>query len=236
MKILGLIPARGGSKGVVKKNVKVLGAQPLIAYTISAAKKSKLLSAIIVSTDSDEIYSIAESHGVKSPFLRPEHLAQDHSTSLEVVQHAVEFYEKQGVFFDAVCLLQPTNPFREKGFIDRAINRFIESGADSLVSVLPVPHEYNPHWVFTPDDRGFLKISTGEQTIIPRRQELPEAFHRDGSMYIARTSAIKNGSLFGNSIVYIESNPVLYVNIDTLTDWENAERLVKNPEIMQLID
>lgn len=226
MKILGLIPARGGSKGVPKKNSKLLGKLPLIEYTINSAKESKLITEILVSTDDEEIAILAEISGFKPPFLRPEELAQDTSTSLEVVQHAIAFFESQNVFFDAVCLLQPTNPFREKGCIDRALEKFISSGADCLVSVLEIPHEFNPHWSFEENENGFLKIATGEEQIISRRQNLPKAFHRDGSIYITKTEVIKNGSLYGKSIAYIESNPQFHVNIDTLKDWETAEKIL----------
>ena len=226
MKILGLIPARGGSKGVPKKNSKLLGKLPLIEYTINSVKESKLITEILVSTDDEEIAILAEISGFKPPFLRPEELAQDTSTSLEVVQHAIAFFESQNVFFDAVCLLQPTNPFREKGCIDRALEKFISSGADCLVSVLEIPHEFNPHWSFEEYENGFLKIATGEEQIISRRQNLPKAFHRDGSIYITKTKVIKNGSLYGKSIAYIESNPQFHVNIDTLKDWETAEKIL----------
>lgn len=231
MKILGLIPARGGSKGVPKKNIRLLGNKPLIAYTIDSAKESALLERTIVSTDSVEIFTVAESCGLKPPFLRPAELAQDDSTSLAVVQHALGFLESEGIFFDAVCLLQPTNPFREKGFVDTALQKFIDSDADSLVSVLPVPHEYNPHWVFEPDANGLLKIATGDEKIIPRRQELPKAYHRDGAFYVARTAVIKSGSLFGQNIGFYESNPAFHVNIDTTADWETAEKMLENPQI-----
>jgi len=226
MKILGLIPARGGSKGIPKKNIKLLGRLPLIEYTINSAGESQFLSNITVSTDDEEIAIAAEVAGYKPPFVRPAELAQDHSTSLEVVQHAIRFFESQNVCFDAVCLLQPTNPFREKGFIDKAIEKFIAAKADSLVSVLPIPHEYNPHWAFEQAENGLLKIATGESQIIPRRQELPLAFHRDGSIYITKTDIVKSGSLYGNSIAYIESNPEFHVNIDTMKDWEKAEKLL----------
>ena len=225
--ILALIPARGGSKGVPRKNIKLLGNMPLLEYTIHSAKESKLLTQIVVSTDDEEIAIAAEIAGYKPPFLRPIELAQDKSTSLEVVQHAIAFFESQNVFFDAVCLLQPTSPFREKGFIDKAIEKFINSKADSLVSVLTIPDEYNPHWAFEEDENGLLKIITGEEQIISRRQELPKAFHRDGSIYITKTATIKNDSLYGKSISYIESNPQFHVNIDTMNDWQNAEQLLK---------
>jgi CMP-N,N'-diacetyllegionaminic acid synthase len=226
MRVLGLIPARGGSKGVPKKNIKLLGRKPLIEYTIDSAKDSKLLSKIIVSTDDEEIAIAAEIFGYKPPFIRPAELAEDRSTSLEVAQHAIAFFESQNIFFDAVCLLQPTSPFRENGCIDKAISKFINSNADCLVSVLPIPHEYNPHWAFEETENGLLKIATGEETIIPRRQALPKAFHRDGSIYITKTKVIKNGSLYGNTIAYIESNPEFHVNIDTMKDWEKAEKLL----------
>lgn len=226
MKILGLIPARGGSKGVPKKNIKLLGRKPLIEYTIDSAKESILLSEIVVSTDDEEIAIAAEIYGCKPPFIRPAELAEDTSTSLEVVQHAIAFFESQNIFFDAVCLLQPTSPFRQKGSIDLAIQEFIRTKADCLVSVLPIPHEFNPHWAFEESENGLLKIATGEATIIPRRQALPKAFHRDGSIYITKTEVIKNGSLYGNKIAYIESNPEFHVNIDTMKDWEKAEKLL----------
>ena len=226
MRILGLIPARGGSKGVPKKNIKLLGKMPLIEYTLHSAKDSKLLTEIIVSTDDEEIAITAEISGYKPPFIRPVEFAQDTSTSLEVVQHAIAFFESQNIFFDAVCLLQPTNPFREKGLIDLAIEKFIAANVDCLVSVLPIPEEFNPHWAFEENENALLKIATGEEQIISRRQDLPKSFHRDGSIYITKTAVIKNGSLYGKSIAYIESNPQFHVNIDTMKDWENAERLL----------
>lgn len=226
MKFLAVVPARGGSKGVPKKNSKLLGKLPLIEYTLNAVNDSKLVTQTIVSTDDEEIAILAEICGYKPPFLRPAVLAQDTSTSLEVVQHAIDYFESQHLFFDAVCLLQPTSPFREKGSIDKAIEKFINSGADSLVSVLEIPHEFNPHWAFEENENGLLKIATGEEEIISRRQDLPKAFHRDGSIYITKTEVIKNGSLYGKSIAYIESNPKFHVNIDTLKDWETAEKIL----------
>lgn len=223
MKIVGIIPARGGSKGVPGKNSKYLGDKPLISHTIEKAQQSALLTEIIVSTDSHEIIAIAQDKGVNVPFIRPGELATDTATSIDVVKHALFFLENQGLVFDAVCLLQPTTPFRVTGFIDRAIEQFMSSGADALVSVLPVPHEYNPHWVFEQNQAGFLKIATGESTLITRRQELPKAFHRDGSIYITKTDWIKANSFYGEQLTYIESSPEFYVNIDTLEDWQKAE-------------
>lgn len=225
MKVITIIPARGGSKGVPGKNIKILGRKPLLQYTAEAAKKSTLLNDIIISTDSEEIASVARNCGVEVPFIRPGTLATDTASSIDVVTHAINFLEQSGRFYDAICLLQPTNPFRGQGFIDKAIKKFEHIRTDSLVSVLPVPHEYNPHWTFVLKDDGSLKIATGEQEIIKKRQDLPQAYIRDGSIYLTKTSIIKHQhSLYGNRIGYIESDPMFYINIDTSDDWTNAER------------
>lgn len=230
MKVLGIIPARGGSKGVPGKNAKLLGKKPLIQYTVEAALMSKRLNKILVSTDSLAIIDITRKLGIEAPFRRPESLAQDHTPTLPVVQHALQWLKKErNEFFDAVCLLQPTNPFRPFGFIDQAIEKFIESKADSLISVLPLPHQYNPHWVFEPDVNGFLRIATGEQKLIARRQELPSAYFRDGSIYLTLSHIILNkNSLYGEKIAYITSNYNSYVNIDTSEDWIKAEKMLKH--------
>jgi N-acylneuraminate cytidylyltransferase len=227
MKILGLIPARCGSKGIPNKNIKLLEGKELIAYTIDSAKESSYLSEIIVSTDCKKIFKVAEKYGCKPPFLRPEELAKDESKSVEVVKHAIQFFEEQNIFFDAVCLLQPTSPFREHGFIDKAIQKFITLETDSLLSVLPIPHEFNPHWAFEENEIGLLHIATGEEKIISRRQDLPKTFYRDGSIYITKTKVIKEGSFYGETISYIEGNRDFYVNIDTIQDWLKAKKIVK---------
>ncbi|MDP3358904.1 MAG: acylneuraminate cytidylyltransferase family protein [Lutibacter sp.] len=229
MKILAIIPARGGSKGVPGKNIKMLGGKPLIAYTIQAAKKAKLLTETILSTDSDEIIQVAQTYGLEVPFKRPASLATDESPTILTVLHALDYFSAKGIKFDAVCLLQVTNPFRTSEFIDQAIEKFKNSKADSLISVLKVPHEFNPHWVFEENPTGNLKISTGETEIIPRRQALPTAYYRDGSIYITKTEVLLNQkSFYGKSIAYLEADELIHVNIDTLADWEKAEKMLKN--------
>jgi CMP-N-acetylneuraminic acid synthetase len=228
MKVLGIIPARGGSKGVPGKNIKILGNKPLLQYTAEAALKSSLLTDIIISTDNEDIAVIARKCGIEVPFIRPAALATDTASSIDVVIHAIEFLEQQARFYDAICLLQPTNPFRSKGLIDSAIEKFFKSGTDSLISVLPVPHEFNPHWLFEINTRGTLVIATGEKEIIRRRQDLPTAYYRDGSIYLTKTKVLlQQRSFYGESVAYIESNPVWHVNIDTLKDWETAQNLCK---------
>ncbi len=224
MKILGIITARGGSKGVPGKNIKLLGSITLLSYTANAANQSKLLNKTILSSDDIAIIDEAKKQQIEVPFVRPDELANDTATSIAVVQHALEYMESIGEFYDAICLLQPTSPFREKGFVDSAIQKFIDENADALVSVLPVPHEYNPHWIFEPNTSGFLEIATGDKTIISRRQDLPKSYFRDGSVYITKTEIIKKGSFYGEKLSFIESNPDFYVNIDTLKDWEIAEK------------
>lgn len=233
MKILAIIPARGGSKGVLGKNSKLLGGKPLIAYSIEQAIASNSFEKIIVSTDDETIAKIALDFGAEVPFKRPYELANDTASSIAVVQHAVDFFASKNEFFDAICLLQPTSPFREKGFIANAISRFFASDSDALVSVLPVPHEYNPHWVFEPDTKGMLQIATGEKEIVKRRQELPKAFFRDGAIYLTKIEFVKKGTFYGGKLGYIESNPDLYANIDTMQDWITAEQ--KLPTILSLL-
>lgn len=227
MKILAIIPARGGSKGVPRKNIKLLGDKPLIAYSIEAAINCKYITDVFVSTEDSEIANVVEKFGVRIPFLRPKELAQDTTPTLPVLQYTINELEKQGKVYDAICLLQPTSPFRTSVDLDKAIAKFIEKETDSLVSVLEVPHEYNPHWVFESNQEGNLAISTGEKDIIARRQELPKAYHRDGSIYLTKIDVLKKGSLYGSSIAYVKSNIKRYVNIDTMKDWEIAEEKYK---------
>ncbi|WP_294958245.1 acylneuraminate cytidylyltransferase family protein [uncultured Flavobacterium sp.] len=228
MRILAIIPVRGGSKGVPGKNIKLLDGKPLLAYTAEVAFASNLLTEVIVSTEDEQISEIAKGLGAKVPFFRPMSLAEDNTPTVDVVIHALKWYESQSVFFDAVCLLQVTCPFRTVEFLNKAIERFVEKDTDSLVSVLKVPHVYNPHWTFEEDHEGNLKNTAGDSQIISRRQELPTAYHRDGSVYITKSKVLlKEHSLYGKSIAFIESDPESYVNIDTLADWKKAEEIIQ---------
>ena len=230
MKIFALIPARSGSKGIPGKNIKMLGGKPLISYTIQAGLKCSELADIIVSTNDEEIAQISKDAGASVPFLRPANLATDESPTIDTVIHAVHFLENQNEFYDAICLLQPTCPFRSQEEISQAIRHFKDSGADSLMSVREVPHQYNPHWVFEHKPNSpYLRIATGESQIISRRQNLPKAYFRDGSVYIAKTQLIKaHHSLYGNKIAYFLNQQSIYLNLDTPSDWDRAEQLIKN--------
>lgn len=228
MRVLGIIPARGGSKGIAGKNIKLLGGRPLLQYSFEAAKDSGLLTRCILSSDSEKIIEKGRKLGLEAPFIRPAELARDDTPSIAVIEHALRFLEEKGENFEAICLLQPTTPFRSPRLIDRAIEKFMAQEVDSLISVREVPHEYNPHWVFEEKD-GSLAIATGEKEIISRRQELPKAYHRDGAIYLTKTEVIqKRNSLYGDRIGFIENEDPNYVNLDTHADWKRAEELLKN--------
>lgn len=227
MRVLGIIPARGGSKGVYRKNIKPLGGKPLLNYTFESAKKATSLTKLILSSDDKEIISLAQQIGLEAPFIRPDFLAEDTTASIDVILHALDFFESEGVMFDAVCLLQPTTPFRQQNIIDIAVDKFAKKEYDSLMSVREIPHQYNPHWCFEEKNES-LQIATGESKIISRRQDLPKAFYRDGAIYITKTEVLLNQhSLYGNYIGYVETTDLPYVNIDDLSDWKEAERILK---------
>jgi len=228
MRILGLIPARGGSKGVPDKNRKILAGKPLMVHTIEAALKSKKITEVVFSSEDAALISIAKKAGANVPFIRPGKFATDTASSIDVVLHALKELKKTGKEYDALCLLQVTNPFRTYAFIDDAITKFEKEDCDSLISVLPVPHEYNPHWVYEENERGELVLATGEKEIINRRQDLPLAFHRDGAIYITTTEILlREKSFYGKTLSYLLSEPERHINIDTPEDWETAVALAK---------
>jgi CMP-N,N'-diacetyllegionaminic acid synthase len=228
MRVLGLIPARGGSKGVARKNVRVLCGKPLLQWTTESALGARTLDRVVLSTDDEEIASVGRRCGVEVPFLRPSELACDDTATLPVVQHALQELEKAGDRFDAVCLLQPTNPFRRAVDIDTCVDLLSVSNADSVMSVLRVPTECNPHWVYFCATDGSLTLSTGEPEPIVRRQLLPPAFHRDGSIYVTKRNAIvEQRSLYGMRVLGYEVDRARSVNIDTPADWNRAEILMQ---------
>ncbi len=200
----------------------------MIWYTHEAALKSKMLTRTIVSTENSAVQSVCLKYGMDIPFDRPKSLAKDNSPTIDVIVHALKYMESIGEKYDTVCLLQPTCPIRQPNLIDKAIYRFYDSNADSLISVKKVPHNYNPHWVFENNEKGFLKIATGEKKIISRRQDLPNAFIRDGAIYIINAKIIKEQkSLYGTNISYFVHNNEHHINIDTLEDWKKAEQLIQ---------
>jgi len=229
MKVLGLIPARGGSKGVPGKNIKLLSGKPLLSYTAEAALQAKSLAKVILSTDDEKIAEIGQKFGLEVPFLRPSELAQDSTPTLPVVQHALKFLKDAGEEFDAVCLLQATNPLRKYEDIDACVQKLIDGNYDSVFSTLEIPTEYNPYWAFVENGEGYLHLATGGSEPIIRRQILPKAYYREGSIYVAKTEVIlgKN-SFYGKKIGGYLLDRSVSINIDTMQDWENAEEYFKN--------
>jgi CMP-N,N'-diacetyllegionaminic acid synthase len=227
MKVVGLIPARGGSKGIPRKNIRLLCGKPLLQYTAEAALEARRLSRVILSTDDFEIAEVGHSCGLEVPFLRPAELSEDDTPMLPVVQHAVRMLESAGDTFDAICLLQPTNPLRRPRDIDVCIEVLEKTNADSVVTLLPVPPKYNPHWVYFPVSENLFRLATGEPFPIARRQELPNAFHREGSVYVTRRDVvIEQNSLYGRRLAGQLLDPAQSVNVDETEDWERASLLL----------
>lgn len=237
MNILGIIPARGGSKGIPRKNIIPLAGKPLVAYTCAAACASKKLTRSILNTDSPEIAEVGRKYGVDVPFFRPEHLAEDDTPILPVIQHAVGWLEKNVDFYaDIVVLLQPTSPLRTAHYIDAAIDLMLNTEADTVVSVVAVPHNFNPVSVMRQDDRGYLtSFLKGE--LILRRQDKPRVFARNGpAVLVIRRSVIEQGKLYGDKVLPLEMGWVESIDIDNLEDLEQAafwlkyseEKLAKN--------
>ena len=228
--IIAIIPARGGSKGVPKKNIKKLRGKPLIHYTIEKALEARF-KRVIVSTDDEEIAKISKSIGAEIPFIRPHDLANDKASSFGLIEHAVEFFEKKNEYFDAICLLQPTYPFRTNKLINSCIKKFEDSSYDSVISVLEVPDTYNPNWILKSSENdmiSFIEADSKKDPII-RRQDLPKYYFRDGAIYLSRMETIKNyKSIYGESIGYVISDKSKYVNIDTIDDWKVAESMYKS--------
>ncbi len=225
MKTLAIIPARAGSKGVPQKNIKLLGGKPLIAYSIEAATESGLFSQIFVSTDSEEIAQVAIKYGANVPVLRPKELALDSTPTLPVITHAVEYYRSIGEEFDAVCLLQPTSPFRTAKHIKEVFTIFNGGKYSSVMCAIEVPAKYNPHWVYKEKD-GKLQLFTGESEPISRRQELPKVYSKEGSVYLFSIETLATfNNIYGDNIGYYLMSDKS-INIDTTEDWLKAEEYI----------
>lgn len=226
-KILAIITARSGSKGIPNKNMNLIGAYPLIKYSIDSINDSQMITTKIVSTDSKKIGKYCLDNGVDFPFLRPKKLADDSAKSIDVIIHAINFYRDKNQFYDYVLLIQPTTPFRSKGIIDQSISKLIISQKNTLISVKKVNHQYNPNWQFklnTEDD----SLTSYEKTITSRRQDLEDTFIRDGSIYLVKSDfLLKEKSFFDKSIDFIIDHNSPFINIDTEDDIIKANEFVK---------
>ncbi|RHQ79728.1 acylneuraminate cytidylyltransferase family protein [Firmicutes bacterium AF22-6AC] len=226
-KIVALIPARGGSKGIKNKNIIDLCGKPLISYTIQAALESKYIDKVIVSTDSQEIADVAIKYGAEVPFLRPGELASDTSKTIDAVMHAVGELEKRKEEYDILILLQATQPLRTADDIDSAIELFIKNKGQSLVSVSPV--EDNPILIRTIDNLGRMN------SILPmkstcRRQDMPLYYRVNGCIYINLISELDlNTSFNDNKIPYIMPKE-RSVDIDEIKDLLIAQYYISRNE------
>jgi CMP-N-acetylneuraminic acid synthetase len=222
---LGIIPARGGSRGIPRKNIKSLCGRPLIYYTINAAKKSKYLNDFVVTTDDETITEIAEKYGAKT-IKRPPALAKDDTPMASVVSHAINFYENDGPKVDIIILLQPTSPLRSSEDIDRALKLLGDSGADAVISVYRVSDSH-PARMYTLDSGRLIPCEPKLQ--FRRRQDLPPVYLRNGALYIIKSSVFmkKNSFFVKNTYAYIMPRE-RSINIDEEIDVLLAELLIKN--------
>lgn len=219
MKPLILIPARGGSKGVPGKNIRLLGGKPLIHYAIESARKLFSDECICVSTDDENIKSCVEAIGLSVPFLRPASLSTDSSGTYEVCLHAINYYETNGYFPDTLIILQPTSPFRTPTHISEAINMY-DKTIDLVVSVKET--KSNPYFVlFEEDASGFLQKSKVGN--FQRRQDCPKVWEYNGAVYVININSLKMSPIpMFKKIIKYQMDEISSHDIDTILDWEFA--------------
>lgn len=224
--VLGLVPARAGSKGLPGKNIRPLGGRPLLAWTADAARRSSVVDRIVLTTDAEDIQSVGREAGLETPFLRPAELAQDETPMLAVIEHAVAALEERGWPVEIVVLLQPTSPLRTPDHIRRAVELLRETDADSVVTVVEVPRHLSPDYVMRLDD-GRLVPFLAEGARVTRRQDVRTAYVRDGTVYAFwRRTLREHRSIYG-----VDCRPLVLpaaesLTIDTPDDWAEAERRI----------
>jgi N-acylneuraminate cytidylyltransferase len=220
LSVLALITARGGSKGLPGKNIRLAGGRPLIHYTIDAARGARTVDRVVLSSDDDAIIAAARAAGCEVPFRRPAHLATDEATSIDVVLHALDALPSH----DLVVLLQPTSPLRTGADIDAACARLAACDAPSCVSVTLAEH--SPYWMYALDAGHRLQplLRAAQAT---RRQDLPPAWRLNGAVYVARTAWLRRTRAFvGAGSVALEMPAARSLDIDTLDDFEHFSRML----------
>jgi CMP-N,N'-diacetyllegionaminic acid synthase len=223
-RVLGLVPARGGSKGVPGKNVRMLAGRPLIDYAARAARESSVLDRIILSTDSNEIAEAGRRSGLEVPFMRPALLAEDDTPMLAVVQHAIDTLSASGWTPDLIVLLQPTSPLRRPSHVRDAVTMLRETKADSVVSVVELPRHLSPDYVMRIDE-GVLRPFLPDGARLTRRQDARPAYSRDGTVYACwRATLDRWGTIYGERCQPLIVNAADSLSIDTPDDWAEAER------------
>lgn len=232
-KILGIITARGGSKGIPGKNIKLLLEKPLIAYTIQAAQESGVFDRLILSTDDLKIAEVAQKYGAEVPFLRPKELAEDHTPHLPVLQHAVEWLkDKEGYSPDYVMTLQPTSPLRQSFHIKEAADLIFKTQADSVVSVAEIPKHFTPHKAMNIGADGMLRLFSGSpvRQRVNRRQDLSPAYRSVGAIYLFKTNLMfhpTDPNCYGDRVAPYVIDAKYVIDIDEPEDWEAAEQALK---------
>jgi|SRR2546422_996165 len=229
-RVLGLIPARGGSTGIPRKNIALLAGRPLLAYTCEAALASRQVTRVLVSTDDEEIAAVGRAYGAEVPFHRPTELARADTPSLPVVQHAVHWLiEHDGWDPDVVVLLQPTSPLRRARHIDEALDCMAQADADTVVSVVPVPHRFSPYAVLRMRD-GYLVNFCEDPVPFDRfrRQEMPPLYARNGPAILATRTRVlfESQSFFGRRVLPYVMSDEDSVDIDARFDLGLAEWLL----------
>lgn len=227
MNVLGLIPARGGSKGVPGKNIRPLHGRSLIQRAYDSAHASGVLNRIVLSTDDPAIADAARGFGLEVPFLRPPELAGDRTPMIDVAVHAVETLARAGWTADVLVLLQPTSPFRTADLIRAGLAKL--DGHDAVCTVFPLPKDLCPHYVMKVTDDGFLDYFLPEGRNYTRRQDVPQAYKRNGALFITRTSVLLGQrSFYGRTCVPLIMSEADSLNIDTPEEWAEAERRLKD--------
>lgn len=230
MLVLGLVPARGGSKGVPGKNVRPLAGHTLLEYTARAARGSGVIDRAILSTDSPEIAEAGRRAGLEVPFMRPAELAADETPMLPVIRHALAETRGTGWSPDIIVLLQPTSPLRRAEHIRDAVNLLRETGADSVVTVVEVPRHLSPDYVMR-IDAGRLKPFLPDGLLVTRRQDARAAYSRDGTVYAFRRETLERfDGIYGEDCrpLLIASRESL--SIDSPSDWDEAARILTNAQ------
>lgn len=224
-KILAVIPARGGSKGLPKKNIRILGDKPLIAWSIEAGRQSQYIDKITVSTDSQDIADIAKQWGGKVPFIRPAELATDAAKGIDAILHAIDWHRDNGDRFDLVLVLQPTSPLRTAVHIDQAIELLFEKNAGAVVSVCPVDH--HPWWCNYLPQNGSMKDFLRPEILNTNRQELPPFYRLNGAVYVADITVLETTrSFIGDTTFAYAMDAESSIDIDTAFDFKLAELLL----------
>ncbi len=217
---IAIIPARGGSKRIPRKNIKEFHGKPLISYSIQTALKSKLFSKVVVSTDDEEIAKIAEKYGAEVPFIRPKELSDDFATTSEVVKHAVKFLEEKDKRYEYVCTIYATAPFLEEKYLIKGYEELKNSDAKLAFSVTSMPFPIQR--TFKIDEKNRCKMFWPEY-FYKRSQDLEEAYQDAGQFYWDKTALFSDEVVFGKDSIPIVLPRYLVQDIDTLEDWKRAE-------------